>query len=187
MEGILYANLLSCFREMEKEDIRYDTHEGVYRLPDDFNVSYKHKKWEVHLSDVRIVPEWTNHVNLICMSIIDIPLDQRGIRIPSQIAGFGDYGVIINDYDVFRKRVYNAVTNKGDDYVMGGGPVKYGNERTSVLPPLETVLYKRKKYRHEHEYRIVIYTGLAEHDPLILNIGSLENIATPIQKLTNGC
>ena len=186
MEGKLYCNLLARFRELGKRNIRYDTHEGAWRLPHDLDRSYEYLDYEMNVYDVRLIPEWTNHINLICMSIIDIPLGQGDISIPGQMSNFGFYGVIINNYGKFRTRVYNAVTSMGDDYAMGGGAVKYSNDRVGIRPALDTMLHKREKYSHEREHRIVIFTGNKQHDPLIINIGSIEDIATPIHKIPHG-
>ena len=186
LQGKLYASNLERFREMEDQDARADICEGTSwsTNPVEFSTDPEFHKKNV-ISELwgptTFAPDWTNRVNLICTCVIDIDTDGRDIVIPGEICKFGDYGIVIVNPDEFLRRVKYAVRKMGN-YDLKDGPVKYSDIPSKDMISARIVFQKRECYKGECEYRLAIFTGpdIHIHDPLILDIGNITDIATPL-------
>ena len=167
---------------MEEEDDRADPCEGTIwsTNPVEFFVGpgfYRKNIISNLWGPTTLSPDWTDHINLICMCVMDI--GHGDILISSEICKFGDYGIIVTNIDEFISRVDHAV-KKINGYDMTHGHVKYSDIPMSDLRDTKLVFHKREHYKDEKEYRISVYTGSDKKDPLILNTGGLTDIAHPL-------
>lgn len=197
MRGLLCANSLAYFRELEGDPNRADAYEGAGLLREDLHLSVS---IDGSQSERIIIPEcelaepievrmnWTKHVNLFCMyaahsgpyiNIADDRIDQfkkEQIEIPKECFEFGEYAVLITNVPQFVKRVKDAV-RKTEDYGLTGRLVRYGDESSIDVTGVDTIFQKRERYKNQREYRFAVFTGSDIWNPLMLETGDLSDIA----------
>ena len=190
IEGTIFANPLSHFKQLEERDIRRDTEEGIMTMPltEGFKLEITStaidKPIVLNRDDLveppTLRPNWFNAINLFCMQIINIHREgNTGIlKIPSRATSFGRYAVVILDVGEFIRRVTKAVDRAG--YRLSYKQVEYYDSTTGIhtsLTTLEPIFTKRNDYQEEQEFRIAIDRGLAVPIPLKLDIGPIHDIA----------
>ena len=189
IEGTIFANPLSHFKQLEERDIRRDTEEGIMTMPltEGFKLEITStaidKPIVLNRDDLveppTLRPNWFNAINLFCMHIINIHREgNTGIlKIPSRATSFGRYAVVILDVGEFIRRVKKAVDSAG--YRLSYKQVEYYDSTTGIhtsLTTLEPIFTKRNDYQEEQEFRIAIDRGLAVPIPLQLDIGPIHDI-----------
>ena len=190
IEGTIFANPLSHFKQLEERDIRRDTEEGIMTMPltEGFKLEITStaidKPIVLNRDDLveppTLRPNWFNAINLFCMHIINIHREgNTGIlKIPTRATSFGLYAVVILDVGEFIRRVKKAVDRAG--YQLSYKQVEYYDSTTGIhtsLTTLEPIFTKRNDYQEEQEFRIAIDRGLAVPIPLKLDIGPIHDIA----------
>ena len=190
IQGTMFANPLSYFKQLEDGDIRRDTEEGIMTMPltKGFKLEITSTAMDkpiVMNRDDLVEPltlrtKWFNAINLFCMHIIDIQREgNTGIlKIPLRATCFGRYAVVILDVGEFIRRVKKAVNRAG--YRLSYKPVEYYDSTTGIHTnptTLQPIFTKRNDYQEEQEFRIAIDRGLAVPTPLKLDIGPIHDIA----------
>ena len=158
IEGTIFANPLSHFKQLEERDIRRDTEEGIMTMPltEGFKLEITStaidKPIVLNRDDLveppTLRPNWFNAINLFCMHIINIHREgNTGIlKIPSRATSFGRYAVVILDVGEFIRRVKKAVDRAG--YRLSYKQVEYYDSTTGIhtsLTTLEPIFTKRKR------------------------------------------
>ena len=187
IQGTMFANPLSHFKQLEQRDIRRDTEEGIVTMPltDGFRLELTSDKPIVLNRDDLVEPptlrpNWFNAINLFCMHLINFRREGNTdiLNIPSRATSFGGYAVVILDGDEFIRRVKRAVDRAG--YRLSYRQVEYYDSAKGIhtsLATLEPIFTKRNDYQEEREFRIAIDRRLAAPTPLELDIGPISDIA----------
>ena len=194
IQGTIFANPLSYFKQLEEGDIRRDTEEGIMTMPltEGFKLEITSDALEAPLVLNRedlveaptLQPRWFDAINLFCMHIIDIQREGNTgiIKIPSVATSFGRYAVVILDIGEFFRRVKKAVNRAG--YRLSYRAVEYYDPKKGIHTnptTLEPIFTKRNNFQEEQEFRIAIDRKLAVPTPLKLDIGPIHDIATLIE------
>ena len=87
---------------------------------------------------------------------------------------FGDTCLYIQDADTFISRVKRALDEKGLKYYYG--MVRYYNYKE--FSGHAGIFHKSNKFEYQNEFRF--YVENKTNKPLLLNIGSIEDIATKL-------
>ena len=215
VEGKLFANRLSYFKELEGDQERGDEDEGAIVFPLgsftlDLTVINEDTGEETDLptiggSDVVtspvMRPNWFNDINLFCMYVLhddDLQGNSAGdtqdlegcLKISKDCVDFGEYAVVVTDHKEFIRRVYKAAVEVG--YGLMGRLVSYYNPDNGTPPissEIETIFSKRKEYEYQNEYRFAIKTGTVRDNPIILDIGKIDDITATFRTsdLVNAC
>lgn len=167
MQGTMFANPLSYFKQLEEGDIRRDAEEGIMTMPltEGFKLEITStaidKPIVLNRDDLveapTLRPRWFDAINLFCMQIIDIHREGNTatLKIPTRAMSFGRYAVVILDVDEFIRRVKEAVNRAG--YRLSYKSVEYYDSTTGIhtnLATLEPIFTKRNNYQEEREFSI---------------------------------
>ena len=201
VRGELYANRLSWFKNIESSDGRGDEYEGaVMPQRDNLVIKLTARNQETgEVDEITITPDELvappvlqldrfNDLNLFCMYAAhssdfepqtDDPLQElkTHIEIPEDCLKLGRYAVAITDVGEFVRRVHAAASREG--YEIARGYVEYYDpEIGTPLEPLSerAVFRKREEFAHQREYRFAIDTGTRGSEPVVLNIGDIDDI-----------
>lgn len=215
IEGKLFANRLSYFKKLEGDEQRGDEDEGAIvhergqftlnLTAVDPDTGEEIDQCTIGGSDLEtsliIRPKWFNDWNLFCLyALHDGGLQSRSpedaqsleecLKVPEDCAAFGEYAVVITNYTEFVKRVYNAAVEA--EYGLVGRLVSYYDPASGTPPitsEIDTIFTKRKEYEYQSEFRFAIKTGTVGNDPIILNIGKIDDIAIALgtSDLLNAC
>lgn len=196
LDGKIFANRLSWFREMEQSDGsgRGDRHEGAvgWHQPDIASLTiggvdmspYIDQPIATHLGRL-------DNLNLFCTTygaIEDevlaglsgdddpeelttlLPVHERCLRL-------GRYAVVIKDVGEFIRRVREAATAEG--FVVGQDQVAYYDPGTyhGFTPLAAAVFRKHEGYSYQSEFRFAIHTGTEGDNHITLEIGDIRDIA----------
>ena len=203
LQGKLFLNSLSYFKEIEGEDGRGDEDEGAIVMPfdDDLIFTLTATNPETgEVSEVRITkddlaapvsihPRWYDHINLLCMyachtgdfqSISEDNINdfKKQLEIPEECVRLGEHAIIITNTQEFFRRIRVAAEQAG--YGIFGELVKYYDPDVgtpTTRSDLETVFHKRKEYEYQSEFRIAVDANVGEPIPLCLSIGDISDIA----------
>ena len=138
-------------------------------------------------------PNWFDDINLCCLyALHDGGLQSNSVEDTQNLEGclkvsegcveFGEYAVVVTDYKEFIKRVYEAAVEAG--YGLMGKLVSYYDPENGTPPinsEIETIFTKRKEYEYQSEYRFAIKTGTVGDNPIILDIGKIDDITTTLR------
>ena len=203
VKGKMFANRLSHFKRIEDHDGRGDEYEGAIMSKSD-SLVLKLEATDSETGEVIsshtipgtelaapliIAPEWFDHINVFCMyashigGFQSISVDhaqnlEKQLEIPETCAELGKYAVVITNTPEFLRRVKVAADQRG--YGIIRNLVKYYDPEVGT-PPLqaetETIFTKRKEYEYQSEFRFAIDTRTVGRDPIILDIGEINDIA----------
>ena len=215
VEGKLFANRLSYFKELEGDEKRGDEDEGAIVFPlGNFTLDLRVVNEDIGEetdfptiggSDVVtspvMRPNWFNDINLFCMyalhdgglqgnSVGDTRDLEGCLKISEHCMEFGEYAVVVTDYKEFVNRVYKTAVEA--EYELRGQLVSYYYHEKGTPPidsEIETIFAKRKEYEYQSEYRFAIKTGTVGDYPIILDIGKLDDITATFRTsdLVNAC
>ena len=98
----------------------------------------------------------------------------------------GEYTVVIKGVSEFIERINKACADMG--YDGRGDLVKYYNkdrdnvgiDRPDSLHDVDVAFYKSERYSYQQEYRVAL-TRVDGRDHVDLNIGSIRDIAAPVE------
>ena len=190
MQGTIFANPLSYFKQMEERDIRRDTNEGIMTMPlteglrlELTSTAMDHPivmKRDDLAEPPTLQPRWFDAINLFCMHIVDIHREGNTgtLKVPTRAMSFGRHAVVILDVYEFIRRVKEAVNRAG--YRLSYKSVEYYDPTVGMHTnpaTLEPIFTKRNNYQEEQEFRFAIDRMLAIPTPLELDIGPIQDIA----------
>ncbi len=205
ISGRLFANRLSYFKRVEDAEGRGDPREGAILPPlDRLTITLEGKDprtgsvEEITITghDLEappvIVPRWFDHINLFCMyaahsgGLHGISLDnlrdlRKQVEIPESYAKLGKHAVVIIDNPEFIRRVKVAAQREG--YGICCALVSYYDPDVGTAPvrsQLETIFTKSKVFEYQREFRLAINTGSLGCEPIVLDIGQIDDIAVPM-------
>ena len=98
------------------------------------------------------------------------------------IKDFGGYAVVVTKAQEFLRRVQVAMKRMGEEKRILEGRshfVEYYDPDTfnmEISREIEIPFYKRNKFRHQKEYRIVVNTGTVGRDHRTIDIGDIQDI-----------
>jgi hypothetical protein len=190
--GQLYMNPVSYFWNLEGDVVRQDWLEGADNLidPAEFaanfpinidGTSYRLDR-NVIAGPVKVTWAVTASTNLFCMYAFVFPppdplVDRRNLA-------FGDSFVLIKKPAVFLNRVTRAIQSKGFSCKVGA--VEYVEPRVGEATPLN-IFKKTRDFAYQSEFRIAAFRvseSVSHADtPMLLEIGSLEDISFDLQPL----
>ena len=190
MQGTMFANPLSYFKQIEEGDIRRDTDEGIMTMP--LTEGFKLELTSTAMDNPIVMkrddlaepptlrPRWFDAINLFCMHIIDIHREGNTgtLKIPTRAMSFGRHAVVILDVYEFIRRVKEAVNRAG--YRLSYKSVEYYDPTAGIHTnpaTLEPIFTKRNDYQEEQEFRFAIDRVLAVPAPLEFDIGPIHDIA----------
>lgn len=184
--GHLYANTLKYYREREQAT-------GDADIGDEFeamlhvNNGYLHSPVTgdtIELKDV-LIPTGNSEDFVFCLFGINPSI--QSFRFTDEqkrkMLSFGDTALVIQDSDIFIRRVINAAKLKGFeahfDAVRYYDPsVDSGNLIVSLLKGTWNIAYwKRERYAYQQERRFIFAPGTGE-DHIDLDIGDISDISS---------
>ena len=190
MQGTMFANPLSYFKQIEEGDIRRDTDEGIMTMP--LTEGFKLEIASTAIDNPIVMkrddlaepptlrPRWFDAINLFCMHIVDIHIEGNTatLTVPTRAMSFGHYAVVILDVYEFIRRVKEAVNKAG--HRLSYKSVEYYDTAAGIHTnpaTLEPIFTKRNGYQEEQEFRFAIDRVLAVPTSLELNIGPIHDLA----------
>ena len=194
--GKLYAERLTSFRERDPDE------GSVFFFPERFNLSLPDKEIDIApdlAGPVKAQFDWMGNLNIISvyaahvdddMEIEDREELRRHLQIPGALLRSEEtYAIVVTNTPEFIKRVEDAAREK--TYGLYRGLVRYvdfGEHQTDLLkevnpnlPGLQAVMYKRREFRHEREYRFVLITGSIGDGPIVLDVGDISHITACVR------
>jgi hypothetical protein len=190
--GSLYLRPLSYCQALETDEAgRSDPYEGVQGIfqPDRIQVFIDIRGQRHELGDLAgpiiITSKGLTDVHAFCLYAItlgdyeveDQECEGGGFKVmfdPS-FESFGGY-VLVARAGAFVKRVKEALEKRGKRARCD--LVKYVKESEfhGDLPEDRTSFYKFDKFKHQQEYRIVVYNSGSPNEPIRLDVGDLSDI-----------
>jgi len=193
VSGKLFCNRLSSFRGFEESGIsnRGDGDEGVagWYQPDQARFTINDIVMEGLAAPVSVSFNRHGHLNLFCMyaahsgdfqTVSEESLEdfKRHLQIPGGCADLGRFAVVVTNTPEFIKRVRAAVQK--NNFELRARLVKYYDPNTfsGSFPEDYVGFMKRDEYQDQGEYRFLINTKTKGSDPVILDIGDIDDITT---------
>jgi hypothetical protein len=179
-EGILYCNNVKYYRNLEREDIllRKDTAEGAITTSkiDWLKIFIKEKELPIKFTSARLhtFDREKDLEHIYCMYAITPDLATGKPFIDDRNVRFGEAGLLIHNPKVFLNRIQKAVRGK---FKFEYKPVYY-YPKDQDFNNL-SVFTKHESFSYQREFRLLFQYQSTE--PLILNIGSLEDISVKIE------
>ncbi len=174
-------NSINYFKEMEDDEQRKDIQEGIERIE---QVTWLKIEWEGKEIEFRRDSEKNTFSsaqlrianpdlegNIFSMIAITSNLSMKTDRLDERNMEFGDSFLVIFNPKEFLNRIDTAIKNLNKTYYWS--LVRYYDEKTHN-GDLD-VFYKPTKFEHQNEFRI--FVNNEEKKPLILEIGSIEDIS----------
>lgn len=191
IKGNLFSNRLSFFRKHEENESanRGDKHEGVvsWHQPDQIRLEINGRVITDLAGPVMTQMNRHDHLNVFCIyaahsgefdRISEETIDafKKQIAIPEDCEKLGEYAVIVTNVTKFIERIKAAA--RFNTYSFNAGLVEYYNPTSfnGSFSEVESIFRKRDEYRHQKEYRFAFDTGTVGEDPLVLNIGDINDI-----------
>ncbi len=201
LEGKLYANRLSEFKRIEDDLTRGDEYEGGVMIdPDEISMvmqsqdSKTGEAQEVVLegqhfgSSIKMKLPYFDDLNLFCMygvRLSDLTLTHENIdaikervSLSEKYHNFGNHVVVITNATKFINRVVIAANREG--YGLEFNFVTYYDPDVGTLlipQSIETIFAKRKEFAWQEEFRFAFDTFTRGEQAVILDIGSIADIA----------
>lgn len=184
--GNVYLNNLKWFRDYENESgdmIIGDSYEGMLHISDG----------ELRISETgdcrklanSLIPTVASNPFVFCMSYIDPQVNNFEFNAlqREEFSKFGDTALLILDSYEFISRIRNKAKEKG--YNMHFGKVHYYNENIDsgdmwislMRGTYNIAFWKRRIYKYQQEFRMVIDNENYNEDHIELNIGDISDIS----------
>lgn len=201
LEGKLYANRVFEFKRIEDDLTRGDAYEGGVMLdPDEHSMVIQAQDQETGEleeitlggldfgSSIKMKLSYFDNLNLFCMygvrisDLDSIPANTQVIKkklaLSKNFHNFGKHAVVITDATQFINRV--AVAAMQERYALEFDFVKYYDPEVGTLlipQSIETLFTKRNELAWQKEFRFVLNTFTQGKQAVILDIGSISDIA----------
>lgn len=206
LNGLIYLNPLEYYRGIEKiidgdidksekrNDAINDYLEGSIASvsPDDldkYGLGFLNEVKDALVGGVHLLSEDLKYLKVFCLYTLLFDSENKIVWIPSEkVRKFGhQYAVFIYNPDAFVKRIIDCLDKHngyGKFVAFNGNFVRYYNN-DSCTKRLG-VYNKSAEFEWEHEFRFIFPEQEPNLDPIVLDIGSIEDIATvlPIDELT---
>ena len=186
LNGILFANSVSYFQQLEEGNRRRDADEGITTVPleEGFRMELSTAGNTIltlgreDLAEAPMIrPNWFSALNLFCMHMVTGIQEEN--RVTLDLASpFGGYGIVILNVQEFLRRIQRATDRH--NYKLSYKSVTYYDRTAGIHTnpmTLEPLFTKQNRYKEEQECRFVIDRGLAVPTPLKVEIGSIHDIA----------
>ncbi|SNC66775.1 hypothetical protein SAMN06265337_1725 [Hymenobacter gelipurpurascens] len=175
--GTIYMNHVSEFVKIEDGNVRGDKHEHLDEQQEINNIVISLKGEDVLRADIGKLQVWNEEPigNIYSMYMLETVENVEDLIIDSKCKQFGDTAVIILKVDEFYDRVKSNIENKG--LKVYSGPVDYID--TNTFFGKWSLFKKPLEYKYQSEFRFVVKRN--EISPLVINIGSLKDIAVIIE------
>lgn len=174
--GTIYLNTIQYFRTVEDAELRGDKYEGAIEVLNfpagDFEIpvlNFKGKYISLHARKV-FEEALGNIYSLYCISSFATP-NPRDFIIDKRIKNFGTHCLMIENIEEFLYRIETALKKRNFKY--NHGFVSY-YDRFIINGPIN-LFQKPKEFEYQNEFRFYVQSDIIE--PIILNIGSLVDIA----------
>lgn len=174
-------NSLSHFSSAQSDSARFDSYEGLdghFQPADIVKLAVRNKHGEQVLepaSPFKYSAGITPNLNVFCTCLVEAPVS--GELVDMENACFGDGFVLLLDTEEFFERLRKEVERVGhfiDHNVVNYVDVSsYSGEWGAYRKP--------DQLSFQSEYRFVVSPGIGK--PLVLRLGSLEEIVSPIAPL----
>jgi len=184
--GLVYANTLRYYRELEKrtgDATIGDSYDGLFHV-NEGTLKLAESGEEIVLND-QLIETSASDDYVFCM--FGIPANTEHFQFTDeqreQMKSFGDSALIILDSDEFIKRVTDAARIEG--YATHFGKVNYidpGTDYANVLISMQqgiwnVAFWKRDMYEYQKEARFIFDPGKTGVDHLELHIGDISDIS----------
>jgi hypothetical protein len=182
--GTVYCNTLNLFKEIEDGNVRGDKDEGITRI---LNLTKnKIQRFEINLINktlppINLHPEAFNlkereneiYYNVYCMYAINLDnvIANKQLYVNERIKEFGTHCVIFQNSAEFFNRLVSELQRQGLKFQAN--MVSYYNPKT--YNGKLSYFHKPDTYAYQSEFRILISSR--ENKPIIIKLGSLEDIA----------
>lgn len=183
-KGIIYLNNIEYYKKIEDIEIA-DDWENINSVKQTESISlynYEKQEWEIIASNTQVRFNNEPFGNVFCMYGLSINHFQEKPFfhiVPINITGkFGDTTVLIRYPREFINRINYQPIKLGRPSCESRF-VKYYDEKE--LDGDINVFYKRNIYSPQSEYRLFVEN--TENEPLIISIGSIEDIARIINNV----
>lgn len=179
--GIVYMNSINFFRELEEDEQRSDIQEGIERIEQitwiklikdgkEFEFKKESSKNIITSAQLRVAnPELEG--NIFSMIAITNRLAEETDKLDNRNSKFGDSFLVIFNPKEFLRRFENAIKKSGMSFQYG---VVWYYDEENYNGGLG-VFCKPMKFKHQNEFRV--FVGNSSRNPLIVNIGSIEDIS----------
>ena len=149
LAGNIFANRFSHFKTIEDIEMSDST---LLTIADEETIPFK--------------SVWRNGLNIFCV----YAGKEDEVEVPKACEELGKFAVIIRDVDEFLNRVRQAVVH--NDFHMEHSLVSYSQSQETP----DSIFLKPLQFDFQQEYRFAFSTGVANSDPLIMNIGDIRDI-----------
>ena len=199
LDGRIYANRLSWFREIDESDDsgRGDKYEGIVGW-------FQPGKGVLRSGDMDIMPNidrpieirsnQLDHYNLFCttygwvhedvlngLSDADSEELSNTLLVPKLWLSLGQFAVVIKDVDEFIRRMKEAADALG--FVIGHKQVEYYDPETyhGVTSAADAIFRKQDRHSYQQEFRFVIATHTEGNEHVTIEIGDIHDIAVGVR------
>lgn len=182
--GTIFMNPIQYFRSFEDAELRGDLYEGISKIknypPGTFEIptlNFKGDYINIHLKTA-YNEVLGNIYSLYCISSFAISRPFE-FSIDERVAGFGTHCLMVKNNRAFLNRIEKALQKQNLKYRHGF--VTY-YDRYKINGDV-TLFQKPNEFEYQYEFRF--YAATNKVTPLIINIGSLKNIAqiVPISEI----
>lgn len=194
LDGKLFMNTLAYFRTVEdNEDAnRGDKYEAVIGWHQPSQISIKINDYEIKDLASPVCIQMSHHekINLFCLYAAHsgdfdsvtketLHLLEEQMRIHEDCEKLGSHAVIVTNASLFIERVRDAVQEKG--FQGSAGLVEYYDPDifSGQFSDRDSIFRKRREYSHQSEYRFALKAENEDVGPIILDVGTLRDIAHP--------
>jgi hypothetical protein len=178
INGTIFMNPISRFKEIEDNNLRGDTLEGSHYIEQGDFLKLKIKdKWiefnrGVQDFNCQLYLDYDNvNGNIYSLYTLRMPVVSDKIIIDKKNLEFGDTFLLISYVDKFMSRVREQLDKENLKYKYGF--VKYYYNKT--FTGTAGVFHKSDKYAYQEEFRFFIETS--GQGPLAFKIGSIKDIS----------
>ena len=201
VSGSMFANRLSYFKRIENRDGRGDEYEGAI-IPELDGLTFSLTSTDLQTGEVDeftfpeedfaappiILPTRLDHFNVFCMyaghsgDFNEITTDnlqrfKEQLGIPEDCTRLGSHAVIVRNATEFIRRV--RVAAERENYGIWWKLMQYYDPEVGTpqfKSSLDPIFSKSKEYEYQREFRFAIDTGTVGRNPVILDIGDIDDI-----------
>ena len=188
LAGCMHMNRLSHFIQLENDEQRSDSFEGIssWMQPDQVQVYVGGQLIKDIIRPITIRKKQHETSPILCLYAIEsgpyqaineanIIEFKRYLRIREVVNSFGGHAALITNVSVFLERFISAAKHHG--FGIDASLVNYYSDLSHNPRFDRPAFYKSDKYADQREYRIVLDIGDDLKTPFTLEIGDLSDIA----------
>ncbi|WP_343631103.1 hypothetical protein [Fluviicola sp.] len=174
--GTIYMNPIQYFRKIEDAELRGDKYEGASGIINSTSGNFKIPgiEQEFNFQHLHLIESYKEVVGNI-YSLYSISshgfANPLGFKLDQQNERFGTHCVMIKDNAHFLKRIEEELKKR--ELHFHHGFIEYYDKK--IKSGKVTLFEKPKEFEYQKEFRF--YVEHTEIEPLVIQIGSLENCA----------